>query len=159
LKVKKVGVLKLGRRAKQITEFDAETGEVYKDFVTFGTQNGDGWMIMYKEPFLQLAIEAPPVAWKVFVILSSKQPFEGGIKTTKQAIANQLKISYPLCRCCKRLDDVQFFIPLSEILSACHSPVCLSCHFVALRVCAISCGHCQNIFARLIEKSCLQKTA
>jgi len=84
----------MGRRAKQVTEFDAETGEVYKDFVTFGTQNGDDWMIMYKKPIFQMAMEAPSVALKVFLSLSSKQPFEGGIKTTKQAIADQLKISY-----------------------------------------------------------------
>ena len=87
-------MIKLGRRAKQIVEFDAETGEIYKDFTTFGTQNGDGWMIMYREPFLQMAMEAPPVAWKVFALLSSKQPFEGGVRISKKAVSEQLKISY-----------------------------------------------------------------
>lgn len=87
-------MIKLGRRGKQITEFDAETGEVYKEFVTFGSQNGEGWVIMYQEGLLQMAIDAPLVAWKVFAFLAARQPFEGGIKISKKAISEQLKISY-----------------------------------------------------------------
>ena len=43
---------------------------------------------------LQMAMEAPPVAWKVFALLSSKQPFEGGVRISKKAVSEQLKISY-----------------------------------------------------------------
>lgn len=83
----------MGRRAKQITEFDAETGEVYKEFVTFGTQNGEGWLIMYRKGLTDLSKNAPMSALKVFLNLSARQPFEGGIKVSKKAIADELEIS------------------------------------------------------------------
>ena len=84
----------MAKVAKQVTIFDAETGEVIKDAVTFGSQNGEGWFIMYRKSLEDLTINAPFAALKVFLNLASKQEFEDGINTTKQAVADSLKISY-----------------------------------------------------------------
>ena len=82
------------RLGKQVTVFDADTGEVIKNAVTFGSQNGEDWFIMYRESLEDLTINAPFAALKVFLNLAMKQEFEGGINTTKQAVADSLKISY-----------------------------------------------------------------
>lgn len=60
----------------------------------YSSQCGKNAILMNERFIAQLAMEAPLVAWKVFAILASKQPFEGGIKITKQAVSEQLKISY-----------------------------------------------------------------
>lgn len=83
--------MKLGRELKV---FDGETGEILKHTVTYGSQNGDDWVIWYREALINLAVNAPLVAWKVLAMLASNQEFEGGINTTKQAVADKLKISY-----------------------------------------------------------------
>ena len=84
--------MKLG---KQVTIFDAETGEIIRDAVSFGSQNGEGWTIMFRETLDSLINFAPDFSTlKVFLKLSTKQEYEGGIKITKQAIADELKISY-----------------------------------------------------------------
>ena len=63
--------------------------------IIFGSQNGKHWFIMYRETFDSLIKNAPDFSTlKVFLNLSIKQEFEGGINTTKQAIADELKISY-----------------------------------------------------------------
>ncbi len=60
-----------------------------------GSQNGDGWMIMYREALAKLAISAPSLAFRVFALLASKQVFENsGISSTKQAIADEMGMSY-----------------------------------------------------------------
>ena len=82
------------RLGKQITVFDPETGEIIRNAVSFGSQNGDDWVIWYRNALRSLAIDAPLVAWKVLAALASKQEFEDGINTTKQAVADSLKISY-----------------------------------------------------------------
>ena len=80
---------------KQTTVFDAETGEVIRETVTFGSQNGEGWVIMYRDTFDSLIENAPDFSTlKVFLKLSIKQEFENGVRTTKQAIADELNISY-----------------------------------------------------------------
>ena len=79
---------------KQVTVFDAETGEIIRNAVSFGSQNGDDWVIWYREALMTLAVDAPLVAWKVLAALASQQEFEDGINTTKQAVADSLKISY-----------------------------------------------------------------
>ena len=83
--------MKLG---KKVTIFDSETGEVIKNAVSFGSQNGEGWFIMYRESLANLAINAPGSVVKVFSLLASKQEFENGINTTKKAISEELKMSY-----------------------------------------------------------------
>ena len=84
--------MKLG---KKVTIFDAETGEIIRDAVSFGSQNGEGWTIMFRETLDSLINFAPDFSTlKVFLKLSTKQEYEGGIKITKQAIADELKISY-----------------------------------------------------------------
>ena len=85
----------MAKIAKQVTVFDSETGEIIKETVTFGSrQNGDDWVIWYRSALNDLAVNAPLVAWKVLAALASKQEFENAINTTKQAIADNLKISY-----------------------------------------------------------------
>ena len=84
----------MGRVAKQVTIFDEETGKIFRDSTSYGSQNGDKWMIMYRDAIMKMAMEAPLVAWKVFACLAAKQPFEGGVRITKQAVANILEISY-----------------------------------------------------------------
>lgn len=56
--------------------------------------NGDGWVIIYREPFMGLTLDAPPAALKVFIALMTKQEFERGVRITKKAIADRLKVSY-----------------------------------------------------------------
>ena len=51
-------------------------------------------MIMYRDEMFDLATEAPYIALRIFIALSSKQTFEGGIKITKRALADSLKVSY-----------------------------------------------------------------
>ena len=79
---------------KQTKIFKRSTGEVIRETVTFGTQNGDDWVIWYRSALADLAVNAPLVAWKVLALLASKQEFEDGINTTKQAVADSLEISY-----------------------------------------------------------------
>ena len=74
----------MSRIGKQVKIFDENSGKVFSDTISFGSQNGDGWVIMYREALDNLAINAPLVAWKVFAFLSSRQEFDDGINTTKQ---------------------------------------------------------------------------
>ena len=60
----------------------------------YGTQNGDGFMLMYRDAIGLLAKTAPPLALRVFLTLSAKQEFEGGLKSTKKAVADELEITY-----------------------------------------------------------------
>lgn len=84
----------MGETAKRTTVYDSSTGRVIRDSVNYGTQNGDGWVIMYRNALADLARTAPLTAWKVFAALSSKQEFERGTKITKKAIADEFNISY-----------------------------------------------------------------
>ncbi|MBR1397717.1 MAG: hypothetical protein IJ563_09330 [Selenomonadaceae bacterium] len=85
----------MGRVAKQVIIFDDETGEIIRDSVNRGTQNGDGWVIVYRDTYALLNKIAPPSALRIFNELMTKQEYEGGIKTTKKAVANALDISEP----------------------------------------------------------------
>ena len=81
------------RQAKEVRIFDADTGEIIRDVVSYGTQNGDGWMIVYREPLMDLAIETTnPSILRIFISLMTKQEFESGVRTTKKAIAEELGI-------------------------------------------------------------------
>ena len=82
------------RLGKQVKIFDSETGEIFSDSTNYGSQNGDDWVIWYRNALANLAVNAPLVAWKVLAMLASKQEFEDGINTTKQAIADTLGMSY-----------------------------------------------------------------
>ena len=85
----------VSRIAKQVTVFDADTGELIKESVNYGSQNGDGWVIVYSEPYKNLLLEnTSPSVFRVFGLLMTMQEFENGIKITKKAIADILKISY-----------------------------------------------------------------
>ena len=85
----------MAKIAKRVIITDMETGEIIKDSVNYGTQNGDDWMILYKETYRNLIIEnTNPSVLRVFGLLMTKQEFENGIKATKKSLADELKISY-----------------------------------------------------------------
>ena len=84
----------MGRIATRTTVMNSETGEIIRESFNRGSQNGDGWMIVYREALADLARNAPLTAWKVFGALGSKQDFEKGIKITKKAIAEEFNMSY-----------------------------------------------------------------
>lgn len=83
----------MARIVKRVTITDVDTGEIIRDSVNYGTQNGDDWVIWYREALANLATDAPLVALKVFLFLASKQEFENGIKITKKFISEKLDIS------------------------------------------------------------------
>ena len=51
-------------------------------------------MIIYRDALINLTLDAPLTAWKVFGALASKQEFDRGIKITKKAIADEFLMSY-----------------------------------------------------------------
>ena len=88
----------MGRVVKHSQIIDTVTGEitgkVLQEDVKFGTQNGDGWVIMYREAISLLADTAPDLTTvKVFLKLAAKQGFEDGVKTTKKAISDEIGVS------------------------------------------------------------------
>ena len=81
--------------AKQVTIINTDTGEIIKQVYTCGSQNGDDWVIVYRETFENFLMVAPDFTTaKVFGVLMTQQKFEGGINTTKKAIADRIKVSY-----------------------------------------------------------------
>ena len=83
----------MGKRGKQVTIFDSDTGEVINDTVSYGTQNGGGWVIVYREAFMELMRRATnPSVLRIFGSLISKQEFEHGVRSTKKAVAEELNI-------------------------------------------------------------------
>ena len=85
----------MGKTAKQVTVFDAETGKVISDTISYGTRNGDGWVIVYRNNFMHFLLTVPDfITTKVFGSLMAKQEFENGVRTTKKAVADELNISY-----------------------------------------------------------------
>ncbi len=83
----------MGEIAKHVTIFDSDTGKRIHETISYGTQNGDGWMIVYREPFMELARETTnPSILRIFMSLMTKQEFDRGIKTTKKAVADELGI-------------------------------------------------------------------
>ena len=61
----------------------------------FEENYGDGWMIVYRDSFMNFLLNSPDfVTAKVFGSLMTKQKFDSGIKITKKFIADELKVSY-----------------------------------------------------------------
>ena len=85
----------MGKIATQVRITDGDTGEIIKDVFYRGTQNGDGWMIVYRDNFMNFLKQTTnPSVLRVFCSLMTKQEFDRGVKTTKKAIADELHISY-----------------------------------------------------------------
>ena len=85
----------MSRTGKEVTIFNADTGQIIRNTVSYGTQNGDGWVIVYSNAFENFLLNAPDFTTaKVFGVLMTQQKFEGGINTTKKAVADRIKISY-----------------------------------------------------------------
>ena len=60
----------MAKFVKRVIITDVETGEIIKDSVNYGTQNGDDWVIWYREALESLAMDAPLVALKVLCFFS-----------------------------------------------------------------------------------------
>ena len=61
----------------------------------YGTQNGDGWMIVYRDTYETLLLETTnATVLRVFGLLMTKQSFESGVSATKKAISDKLSLSY-----------------------------------------------------------------
>ena len=85
----------MSKIATQVRITDGDTGEIIKDVFYRGTQNGDGWMIVYRDNFMNFLKQTTnPSVLRVFCSLMTKQEFDRGVKTTKKAIADELHISY-----------------------------------------------------------------
>ena len=64
------GDIIMGRTAKKVTIFDADTGKVINETVSYGTQNGAGWVIVYEDAIMNLAQETTnPSVLRVFMSL------------------------------------------------------------------------------------------
>ena len=105
--------------AKQVTIINTDTGEIIKQVYTCGSQNGDDWVIVYRETFENFLMVAPDFTTaKVFGVLMTQQKFEGGINTTKKAIADRIKVSYrsvvTAFKWLKEHGYVKFTLPLFE---------------------------------------------
>ena len=81
------------RLARHFKVVDPDTGEILHESVNYGSQNGENWVIVYRDSYMKLLTETTnPSVLRVFGSLMTKQEFEGGIKTTKKAIADELGI-------------------------------------------------------------------
>ena len=79
---------------KELTVMD-DDGNVQAKHRWKSKPNPEGFVLMYRKPFEELAVEAPTLSvMKVFSLLSSMQPYEGGINITRQAIADKLNTTY-----------------------------------------------------------------
>ena len=90
---------------KELTVMD-ENGNVQSKHRWKSRPNPEGFFLSYRAPIKDLILEAPSFSvMKVFLLLSTMQPYEGGVKTTKQAIADELGASYgSIWSACKWLD-------------------------------------------------------
>lgn len=85
----------MGKIATKTTVINEETGEIIRTSFNRGSQNGDDWMIVYKEPYMNFLLTAPDfITTKVFGWLMTKQEFENGVRSTKKTVADELEISY-----------------------------------------------------------------
>ena len=85
----------MGKIATKTIVIDDETGEIIRESFNRGSQNGDGWMLVYRDTFMNFLLSVPDfITTKVFGSLMTKQEYENGVRTTKKAIADELNISY-----------------------------------------------------------------
>ena len=79
---------------KELTVMD-ENGNVQSKHRWKSKPNPEGFVLVYRDAMKDLAIEAPSLSvMKVFNLLGSMQPFEGGIAISKQAIADRIGTTY-----------------------------------------------------------------
>ena len=85
----------MSRIATKTTVINDETGEIIRESFTRGSQNGDDWVIVYRETFMNFLLTSPDfITTKVFGWLMTKQEFENGVRATKKTVADELEISY-----------------------------------------------------------------
>lgn len=89
------GDIIMAKIATKTTVINEETGEIIRETFNRGSQNGDGWVLIYREAYRNLLLKVTnPSILRVFGLLITKQEFERGIHATKKAIAEELNISY-----------------------------------------------------------------
>lgn len=80
----------------QITITDMGTGEILSDKTVYGSRSKGGWIMVYQQRGMELIANAPtPAVLKVFMYLAMGQTFEGGMKTTKAHVQEELGLSKP----------------------------------------------------------------
>lgn len=74
---------------------DLVTGEVIADKTYFGARAKGGWCMMYQQKGLDLIAKAPNASvLKVFMYLACGQTYNGGMKTTKRAVEQNLGLCH-----------------------------------------------------------------
>ena len=48
----------MSRLARHFSVVDPDTGDVLRESVKYGSQNDENWMIVYRESFMRLTLEA-----------------------------------------------------------------------------------------------------
>lgn len=79
----------------QVTVFDEGTGEVLADKWIYGARLKGGWCMLYQQKGLDLIAKAPNASvLKVFMYLACGQTYQGGMKTTKRAVEQNLGLGH-----------------------------------------------------------------
>lgn len=79
----------------QVTVFDESTGEVLADKWIYGARLKGGWCMLYQQKGLDLIAKAPNASvLKVFMYLACGQTYQGGMKTTKRAVEQNLGLGH-----------------------------------------------------------------
>lgn len=82
-------------KVTQIIVSDAATGEVLTDKILYGARSKGGWCMLYQQKGLDLIAQAPNASvLKVFMYLACGQTYEGGMKTTKRSVEQNLGLSH-----------------------------------------------------------------
>lgn len=81
-------------KVTQITIMDESTGEVLTDKTIYGQRVKGGWCMLYQQKGLDLIAKAPSASvLKVFMYLACGQTYDGGMKTTKRAVEQNLGLT------------------------------------------------------------------
>lgn len=82
-------------KVTQVIVSDMSTGEVLADKTYFGARSKGGWCMLYQQRGLDLIAKAPSASvLKVFMYLACGQTYDGGMKTTKRAVEENLGLSH-----------------------------------------------------------------
>lgn len=74
---------------------DLDTGELLAERVSYGAFVKGGWLMMFTNKTRELLLSVPNASTlKVFMYLALGQTYEGGMKTTKRAIEQNLHLSH-----------------------------------------------------------------
>lgn len=82
-------------KVTEIIVTDMSTGEVLADKTYYGARSKGGWCMLYQQRGLDLIAKAPSASvLKVFMYLACGQTYDGGMKTTKRAVEENLGLGH-----------------------------------------------------------------